>query len=82
KIEINDADNNMIADAKTKVKINYSMPAMPGMPAMSYAAEAALKDKAYEATLDLSMSGSWNITVKILMPGKTPVTVKFTIDAR
>ena len=82
KVEIEDADKNMLADPKTKVKINYSMPAMSGMPAMSYDTEAALKDKAYEATLNISMSGSWNITVKILMPGKTPVTAKFTMDAR
>lgn len=81
KVEIEDADKNMLADPKIKVKINYSMPAMPGMPAVSYDTEAVLKDKAYEAKLDLSMSGSWSITVKILMPGKTPVTAKFTMDA-
>ncbi|MBI5196229.1 MAG: FixH family protein [Nitrospirae bacterium] len=82
KVEIEDANKNMLVDPKTKIKINYSMPAMPGMPAVSYDTEAGLKDKAYEAKLDLSMSGSWGITVKILMPGKTPVTAKFTMDAR
>ncbi len=82
KVEIEDANKNMLTDPKIKVKINYSMPAMPGMPAMSYDTEAVLKGKAYEAMLDLSMSGSWNITIKVLMPEKKPVTAKFTMDAR
>ena len=56
------------------------MPAMPGMPAMHYKANAALNGNKYAAKL-VSMSGAWNIAVKITKGGKTS-TVKFNIDAQ
>jgi len=62
------------------VKVDYSMPAMPGMPAMNYKTNAALEGNKYAAKLDLSMSGSWSIAVKITKDGQTS-TVKFNIDA-
>jgi len=64
-----------------KVRIEYTMPAMPGMPAMNYKADAELKGTEYKAKMNLSMSGSWNIAVKITRGGKT-TTVKFNVDAR
>ena len=57
------------------------MPAMPGMPAMNYKTNAVLSGNKYMAKLDLSMSGAWNIVVKITNGGKTS-TVKFNIDAQ
>jgi len=54
---------------------------MPGMPAMNYKADAELKGNEYKATMGLSMSGSWNIAVKITRAGKTS-TMKFTVDAK
>ena len=78
-IEIKDESGKSVTDAK--VKVDYSMPAMPGMPAMNYKADAELKGDAYKAKMNLSMSGSWNIAVKITRGGKTSA-MKFTVDAK
>lgn len=78
-IEVRDASGKYVTDAK--VKVDYSMPAMPGMPAMNYKADAELKGDLYKARMNLSMSGSWNIAVKIIRAGKTS-TMKFTVDAK
>ena len=78
-IEIKDEAGKYITDAK--VRVDYSMPAMPGMPAMNYKSDAELKGDEYKAKMNLSMSGSWNIAVKITRAGKTS-TMKFTVDAK
>jgi hypothetical protein len=78
-IAIKDASGKNVKDAQ--VKVEYSMPAMMGMPAMNYKTDAALKGDEYKATLGLSMSGSWNIAVKIMRAGKM-ATMKFTVDAK
>jgi len=77
-IEIKDAAGKTVTDAK--VKVEYSMPAMPGMPAMNYKEDAQLSGSAYTAKMNLSMSGSWNIAVKVSRGGKSS-TMKFNIDA-
>ena len=77
-ISLKDASGKAVTDAK--VKIDYSMPAMPGMPAMNYKTDAALKGGEYKGTINLSMAGSWNISVKITKGGKTS-TMKFSVDA-
>ncbi len=68
-----------VTDAK--VTVNYSMPAMPGMPPMDYKTDATLKGNEYIATMDLSMSGPWNIAIKIKKGDKIS-TMKFNIDVR
>jgi hypothetical protein len=78
-IEVKDAAGKYITDAK--VRVDYSMPAMPGMPPMNYKTDTELKDNKYKATMNLSMSGPWNIAVKITRAGKT-TTLKFNVDAR
>jgi len=78
-IAIKDASGKIVKDAQ--VKVEYSMPAMMGMPAMNYKADALLQGDEYKATLGLSMSGSWNLAVKITKAGKTS-TMKFTVDAK
>lgn len=78
-IDVKDASGQNVTDAR--VKIDYGMPAMPGMPAMDYKADAGLKGTAYKATMNLSMSGPWNIVVKIVRVGKT-TSMKFTVDAK
>src|SRR5208337_2976815 len=78
-IEITDASGRPVTDAK--VLVNYSMPAMPGMPAANYKTIALLTGTKYAATLNPSMSGSWNVAVKITKGGKTS-TVKFNVDAQ
>ncbi len=79
KIEIKDASGKYVTDAK--VKVEYSMPAMPGMPAMNYKTDTELKGNEYRAKMNLSMSGSWNIAVKVTRAAKTS-TMKFTVDAK
>jgi len=68
-----------VTDAK--VKVEYSMPAMQGMPAMDYKTDAELKGEEYKATIDIPMSGSWNTVVKITRGDKTS-KAKFSIDAQ
>jgi len=78
-IEVMDASGHYVTDAQ--VKVDYSMPAMPGMPAMHYKTDAALSGRKYAAKMNLSMSGSWNIAVRLTKGGKTS-TVKFNVDAQ
>jgi hypothetical protein len=78
-VGIKDASGKSVTDAK--VMVNYSMPAMPGMPAMNYKTDAVAKGDVYKAVMKLSMAGSWNIDVKITRGGKTE-TAKFTVDAK
>lgn len=78
-IEIKDTNGKYVTDAK--VVVEYSMPAMPGMPPMDYKTDAELKGEEYKATMDLSMAGPWNIVVKITRGDKTSKT-KFSIDAQ
>ena len=78
-VEVKDTSGKYVADAK--IKVEYSMPAMPGMPAMNYKTDAELKGNEYKAKMNLSMSGAWNVAVKITRGGKT-TTVRFNVDAR
>lgn len=78
-VELKDTSGKNVTDAK--VAINYSMPAMPGMPPMNYKAEAMLQGDKYHARMNLSMAGPWNIEVKITRAGKA-VSVKFNVDAK
>lgn len=78
-VSVKDAGGKVVKDAK--VVVDYSMPAMPGMPAMNYKADAVQKGDEYKAVMNLSMAGSWNITVKISAGGKSG-SMKFTIDAK
>jgi hypothetical protein len=77
-VVIKDASGKSVTDAK--VLVDYSMPAMSGMPAMNYKTNAELNGSEYKAKMVLSMAGSWNIAVKISKGGKTS-TVKFSVDA-
>lgn len=77
-IEVKDSAGKAVTDAR--VKVDYSMPAMPGMPAMTYKTDAALKGSSYQAKMNLSMAGSWNVAVKTMRSGKT-ATMRFSVDA-
>ncbi len=78
-IALKDAGGKAVTDAK--VLVEYSMPAMPGMPAMNYKTDAQIKGDAYKAAMNLSMSGSWNVSIKVTRANKTQ-TAKFTVDAK
>jgi len=78
KISIKDSAGMAVKDAK--VKVECSMPPMPGMPAMNYKANAVLVGNEYATKLHLS-PGPWTISVKITKGGKTETT-KFTLDVQ
>jgi hypothetical protein len=77
-ITVKNASGKYITDAK--VKVEYSMPAMPGMPPMHYKADTILKGNEYQGKMNLSMSGAWNVAVKVSSGGKTS-TAKFSVEA-
>ena len=78
-VSIKDAAGADVTDAK--VTVEYSMAAMPGMPAMKYKADAGLKGSEYQAKLNFSMSGGWDTTVRITQ-GAKKAQAKFNIDVR
>ncbi len=78
-IAVKDNAGKPVTDVK--IRVDYGMPAMPGMPAMNYKSDAAGSGATFTAPIDFSMSGAWNVAVKILREGKTS-TVKFNVDAR
>jgi hypothetical protein len=78
-VVIKDKDGKVVTDAK--VQVIASMPAMPGMPAMENRADAKIYGGKYKAKIDLSMGGSWNMSVRIVQGGKTAIA-KYTVDAR
>lgn len=78
-IVVTDKDGKAVADAK--VLLTASMPAMPGMPAMENKADAKWDGGRYKAKIELSMSGSWSMSIRITQGGKT-AAAKWTVDAR
>jgi hypothetical protein len=76
-ISIKDDKGGNVTDAT--VVVDYSMPAMPGMPAMNYKAKAELKGGQYLANVNFSMSGAWAVNIKITRAGKTQA-VKLNVD--
>ena len=78
-LTIKDTDGKIVTDAK--VAVNYTMPPMSGMAPMSYKTDSVLKEGRYQSTLKFSMSGSWNVEVKITRAGKT-TPVKFNVDVK
>lgn len=67
-IAVRDSAGKDVTDAR--VTVEYSMPAMSGMPAMRYKAEAELKGNEYRAKMTLPTPGSWTVVVKIARQGK------------
>jgi hypothetical protein len=78
-ITISDQAGKAVTDAK--VVVEYAMPAMSGMPAMSYKSNGELKGQTYRAVIEPSMAGSWGVTVRITRGGKAE-TVRHTIDVK
>jgi hypothetical protein len=78
-VSVKDAKGMAVTDAK--VVVEYSMPAMSGMPAANYKTNAELKGDTYKAVIEPSMSGSWNMAIKISRGNKTE-TAKYTLDVK
>ena len=58
------------------VKINGYMPPMPGMPEMSFDYPVKKAGNSYLSDVNLSMGGTWQITISVEREGKTQ-KVKF-----
>ena len=78
-VTIKDATGAEVKDAK--VAVEYSMAAMPGMPAVNVKTDTQLKGSEYKAKINFSMSGGWGVAVKITRGDKT-VQAKFSVDVR
>lgn len=78
-IEIRDASGKIVRDAV--IDINYSMPAMPGMPSMNYTSKAVMGKDAYKGMMNFSMSGPWSVELKI-NANNHKNTVKYNVDVR
>jgi hypothetical protein len=78
-IVIKDAADQDVTNAK--VAVDYGMPAMPGMAAMNYKANADLKGSRYVSHLNFSMSGAWTVNIKINRAGKSQA-VKLNVDVQ
>jgi len=62
KIKIYGADGKLMTNAK--VSVNGYMPPMPGMPEMNFDYPVEDKGSYYESKVNLSMGGTWQITIK------------------
>jgi len=78
-VAIKDASGAEVKDAK--VAVEYSMAAMPGMPAVRVKTDTELKGSEYKAKLNFSMAGGWSIATRITRGGKT-AQAKFSVDVR
>ena len=76
-IQLSDAEG--VPVTKAKIKIDYSMPPEGDMPPMIYKARAKFDGEGYKAKVNLSMSGDWNIAVKIKRAGKSLAKMEFKI---
>lgn len=80
-VDIAVKDKMGVAVTDARVTVEYSMPAMPGMPAMNYKSDAEMRDGIYKAAITPSMGGSWNVAIKLSRAGKT-YTTRLTIDVK
>ncbi|MDA8170037.1 MAG: FixH family protein [Nitrospiraceae bacterium] len=80
RVALKDASGAAVTDAL--MRVYYSMPAMGGMPAMNYYANAVPRGKEYVAVMDIPMAGSWGVAVKIKRGGRLLPPVKFSADAQ
>lgn len=78
-IAVKDGMGMEIKDAK--VAVEYSMAAMPGMPAVKIKADTELKGSEYKTKLNFSAAGGWSVAV-IINRGDKKSQAKFNIDVR
>ncbi|MDP1990751.1 MAG: FixH family protein [Syntrophales bacterium] len=78
-VTIKDATGAEVKDAK--VAVEYSMAAMPGMPAIRVKTDTELRGSEYKAKLNFSMAGGWSIAV-IINRGDKKAQAKFSVDVR
>ncbi|RUM50314.1 MAG: hypothetical protein DSY47_02000 [Hydrogenothermus sp.] len=71
KIKIYSPDGKLLTGAN--VSVNGYMPPMPGMPEMSFDYPVEDKGSYYESKVNLSMAGTWQITIKAEKDGKVAI---------
>jgi hypothetical protein len=65
----------------TKVSVKAFMPAMPGMPAMVSKADATeLSDGTYKVTVNMAMSGTWQLHIFLTPKEGRKSRIKTTIN--
>lgn len=79
RVDIKDPQGKPVNDLT--VMVNYYMPPMPGMAPMNYTVQATPKGSGYLVTMDLIMTGPWNIVAKTNVAGKR-LSATFPIDVR
>ena len=75
KLRLIDKTGKAIANAQ--VLFIYTMP-MPGMTDTKV--PATYKDGVYEGKAMLGMSGTWDVTANVTIPGKPPINEKFIVQ--
>ena len=78
-VTIKDAAGAEVKDAK--VAVEYTMAAMPGMPAIKVKTDTELKGSEYKAKLNFSMAGGWGVAITINR-GDKKTQAKFSVDVR
>ena len=78
-VTIKDAAGAEVKDAK--VAVEYTMAAMPGMPAVKVKTDTELKGGEYKAKINFSMAGGWGVAVMINR-GNKKAQAKFSVDVR
>jgi len=70
-----------VIDSSTKVAVKAFMPAMPGMPAMKSEANAKnLGNGLYEVTVNMAMSGTWQLHIFLTPTKGKKARVKTTLN--
>ncbi len=77
RIFLADSAGNPVGGAK--IKVDYSMPPMGSMPPMIYKTRARHKGDVYSATLNLNMSGKWNVALIIKQPDRALARMLFEL---
>lgn len=76
-IFISDSEAKPVKNAK--VKLSYSMPPKGNMPPMKYTSRAKLNGEQYDAKVNFSMKGAWDVMVYIKRPDKPLSKVDFSV---
>jgi hypothetical protein len=79
-VTVKDSSGKKVTEAK--VDIRFYMPPMPGMAPMESSIQPQLKGSEYPFTVNVAMEGGWKIDATVTLPGKTPTSATFNVDAR
>ncbi len=79
-IFISDSDSKPVKNAK--IKLSYSMPPKGNMPPMKYTSRAKLNGEQYDAKVNFSMKGAWDVMIYIKRPEKPLSKVDFSVHVK